>query len=213
LIWQNTLHASEAKRSDGIAHVTCAQIVDLVMIDCKWLNDRVEECSVESVIKVERDRLASLLKMMIMIVCMVGVGLAQAADGFVMKDLNGKTHRLADYKGKWVIVNYWATWCPPCQEEIPDLIALYDKRKDVVVFGVAMEYQSAKEIRSFVDDNLISYPVILGTDQLTQSIGPAEVLPTTYIYNPQGQLAKVHRGLITKAYLEKLLGSPKSANP
>lgn len=129
---------------------------------------------------------------------------AEAADGFSFKDMDGKTHTLAGYKGKWVVVNYWATWCPPCLEEIPDLIALHEKRKDMAILGIALEYKDAKQVKSFVDDNLMSYPIVLGDDKLIQQVGPADVLPTTYIYNPQGQLAKVRRGLITRQYLEKL---------
>ena len=128
----------------------------------------------------------------------------QAAEGFIFKDLDGKTQALAEYKGKWVVVNYWATWCPPCLEEIPDLIALHEKRKDMVILGVALEYKDAKEIRAFVDDNLMSYPVVLGDEKSIRQVGPADVLPTTYIYNPQGQLVKVRRGLITRQYIEKL---------
>jgi len=89
-------------------------------------------------------------------------------------------------------------------EEIPDLIALQEKRKDMVVLGVALEYKDAKEVRTFVDDNLMNYPVVLGDEKLTQQIGPADVLPTTYIFNPQGQLAKVRRGLVTRQYIEKI---------
>jgi thiol-disulfide isomerase/thioredoxin len=126
------------------------------------------------------------------------------ADGFVFKDMEGKAHSLSGYKGKWVVVNYWATWCPPCLEEIPDLIALHEKRKDMAILGVALEYKSAKEVRDFVDDNLMPYPIVLGDDKLIQQVGPADVLPTTYIFNPQGQLVKVRRGLITRQYIEKL---------
>lgn len=141
----------------------------------------------------------------LVVLMLVGwVAIGQAAENFSLRDLEGKPHTLAGYKGKWVVVNYWATWCPPCLEEIPDLIALHEQRKDMVILGVALEYKDAREVRTFVDDNLMSYPVILGDDKLIQQIGAADVLPTTYIYNPQGQLAKVRRGLITRQYIEKL---------
>lgn len=132
---------------------------------------------------------------------------AVAEQGFVLKDINGKQHHLSDYRGKWVLVNYWATWCPPCLEEIPDLVSLYDQRKnkDVMVIGVALQYKSVKSVTDYVDDMLMSYPIVLGDDKVTAQIGPAEVLPTTYIFNPQGQLVKTRRGLITRQYIEKLI--------
>jgi len=137
----------------------------------------------------------------------LAISTAAAEQGFVVKDLNGKQHHLSDYKGKWVLVNYWATWCPPCLEEIPDLVSLYDQRKnkDVMVIGVALQYKSVKSVTDYVDDMLMSYPIVLGDDKVTAQIGPAEVLPTTYIYNPQGQLVKTRRGLITRQYIEKLI--------
>ncbi|MEE9332145.1 MAG: TlpA disulfide reductase family protein [Methylophilaceae bacterium] len=130
-----------------------------------------------------------------------------AASDFVLEDLSGKKHTLSQYKGKWLIVNYWATWCPPCLEEVPELVALFDHRKDkdVMVVGVVFDYESIKEVTSYVDDMLMSYPIVLGNANIAKQIGSAEVLPTTYLYNPKGKLVKVKRGLVTRHYLESLM--------
>lgn len=136
---------------------------------------------------------------------LMGIGnIAHAADNFALVDTAGKRHTLAQYKGKWVLVNYWATWCPPCLEEVPDLVALYDSRKnkDVMVIGIVFDYESVKDVADYVDDMLMSYPIVLGDDEVSRQIGNADVLPTTYIYNPKGELVKIKHGKVTKQYLE-----------
>lgn len=127
------------------------------------------------------------------------------AENFTVTDLNGKVHKLADYKGKWVLVNFWATWCPPCLEEIPDLIALHEGKRNLAVIGIALDSKDQKEIRAFAEDNLMSYPLVLGDEKIASQFGKADVLPSTFIYNPQGKLVKVQRGLITKGFVEKLI--------
>lgn len=134
-----------------------------------------------------------------------------AASDFILKDMSGNKHQLSSYKGKWVLVNYWATWCPPCLEEVPDLVNLYDhrKQKDLMVLGVVFDYKDVKEVNEYVDDMLMSYPIVLGDDSVTAQIGSAQVLPTTYIYNPQGKLVKIKRGLITREYIERMISGKK----
>lgn len=131
-----------------------------------------------------------------------------APSSFMLKDMTGIKHQLSNYKGKWVLVNYWATWCAPCLEEVPDLVNLYDhrKKKDLMILGVVFDYQSTKDVTDYVDDMLMSYPIVLGDDTVTAQIGSSDVLPTTFIYNPQGELVKIKRGLVTKQYLEKIIG-------
>ncbi len=94
-------------------------------------------------------------------------------------------------------------------EEVPDLVNLYDHRrkKDLMVIGVVFEYKSVKEVTDYVDDMLMSYPIVLGNEAVAVQIGAADVLPTSFIYNPQGELVKVKHGLVTKQYLEKIIGS------
>jgi thiol-disulfide isomerase/thioredoxin len=128
------------------------------------------------------------------------------ANGFKVTDTSGKSHTLAGYKGKWVLVNYWATWCPPCLEEIPDLIALHENRKNnIVVIGVALDYRSAKQVTDFAEGLLVNYPIVLGNAQVTNQIGPVQGLPTTYLYNPDGKMVAQQVGAITREAVESYI--------
>jgi thiol-disulfide isomerase/thioredoxin len=132
---------------------------------------------------------------------------AQAAD-FKVTDTTGKTHTLSGYKGKWVLVNYWATWCPPCLEEIPDLIALHENKKNnLVVIGVALDYRNAKQVTDFADGLLVNYPIVLGNRQVTGQIGPMQGLPTTYLFNPEGKMVAQQSGMITRKAVEGYINS------
>ena len=136
---------------------------------------------------------------------------AQASD-FRVTDTTGKTHTLSGYKGKWVLVNYWATWCPPCLEEIPDLIALHENKKNsLVVIGIAMDYRNAKQVTEFADGLLVSYPIVLGNPQVVNQIGPVQGLPTTYLYNPDGKMVAQQVGAITREAVENHIA--KTARP
>lgn len=130
---------------------------------------------------------------------------AQAAD-FRVTDIKGKVHTLSGYKGKWVLVNYWATWCPPCLEEIPDLIALHeDKKNNLVVIGVAMDYRDPKQVIDFAEGLFVDYPIVLGNPKVVSQIGPIQGLPTTYLYNPEGKMVAQQVGAITRAAVESYI--------
>jgi thiol-disulfide isomerase/thioredoxin len=131
---------------------------------------------------------------------------ALAAEGFTLTDAGGKVHRLADYRGKWVILNFWATWCPPCLEEIPDLVGIAESRRDVQVLGVAMEFQDAKQVLQFAEGMFVNYPIVLGDANIAASVGKVAGLPTTLIYGPTGTLASRHAGRLTRRQIEEIIG-------
>lgn len=131
---------------------------------------------------------------------------APLASAFTFIDLEGKTHRLTDYQGQWVLVNFWATWCPPCLEEIPDLVALHAEPKNrLVVLGVALEYRHPSEVERFARRMKINYPVILGEPALAGQVGPVHGLPTTYLFDPQGRRVAYNVGAITRAAVESYI--------
>jgi thiol-disulfide isomerase/thioredoxin len=125
---------------------------------------------------------------------------------FTLKDLDGKPVSLSDFRGKWVIVNYWATWCPPCLEEIPDLVGFYEDNRDtVVVLGVDYEEVNMEYLREFVESHMISYPVMQMDPQPLTELGPVVGLPTSYIISPEGERLARQEGPVTRAALEKYI--------
>ncbi len=150
------------------------------------------------------------LTIIVMSVLAAGGAFAEPVD-YSLPDLNGKNHSLADYKGKWVVVNYWATWCPPCQEEIPDLVDFHDRHKDVdaVVIGINFEDIGQKQLETFVDSFLISYPVLRSEPLPATPLGPVPGLPTTYIIAPDGSPVARQVGPVTGKQLDDYIAKKK----
>jgi thiol-disulfide isomerase/thioredoxin len=132
---------------------------------------------------------------------------------YSLPDVHGKKHSLADYRGKWVVVNYWATWCPPCQEEIPDLVEFHDRHKDddAVVIGINFEDIGEEQLSAFVDSFLISYPILRSEPLAETPLGSIPGLPTTFIIAPDGSPVARQVGPVTGKQLDDYIARKKKA--
>jgi thiol-disulfide isomerase/thioredoxin len=132
--------------------------------------------------------------------------LADEAVDFTLPGLDGKPVSLSDYRGKWVIVNYWATWCPPCLDEIPDLVDLHEANSErLVVLGVNYEEVNEEYLREFVESHMMSYPVMRMDPLPVTPLGPVMGLPTTYIISPEGVRTARQEGPVTREAIEEYI--------
>ena len=133
--------------------------------------------------------------------CVSHAGLA-----FTLQDSEGKTWKLADLKGKWVVVNFWATWCAPCIKEIPDFAAFAKAHPgNVVVLGVALDYDDKAVVKAFAKKVGLTYPLVYGEGQAEAQFGKVKGLPTTFVYDPSGKEVLQKTGTVDRETLEALL--------
>jgi peroxiredoxin len=119
------------------------------------------------------------------------------APDFTLKDSNGATVHLSDYRGKVVLLDFWATWCTPCQVEIPWFIEFEQslKSKGFAVVGVSMDEDGWDVVKPYIRKRHMNYRVLLGDDHTAQLYGGVEALPTTFLLDREGRVATVHKGL------------------
>ncbi len=126
------------------------------------------------------------------------------APDFSLQDINGKTVRLSDYAYKVVILNFFATWCPPCREEIPDFIEMVnttDKERFAVI-GVSVEKGDTGTVKKFAVERKINYPVLIDDGSASTSYGPISSIPTTFIIDRKGNIVEKIIGSRSKAQFE-----------
>lgn len=137
-----------------------------------------------------------------------------------LKSTDDSSHKLSEYigHGKWVVLNIWGTDCPPCREEMPELVRFHDEHKnnDAIVVGIAIDfpsygYANKKEVITFADNYLIDFPLLLSDASITEKIGLGrlEGLPTTYIFDPDGNVVGMQVGGITKEIIENFIKKNK----
>lgn len=129
-----------------------------------------------------------------------------------LPDLNGDMHPLDQYRGKWVVVNYWSTACFPCLEEIPELNEFHERHKgrDAVVVGVNHEQIPLSGLRQFISTASINYPVLRSDPSADTPFGVVQMLPTTFIISPDGRSIVRRLGAVTAAQLEAYIESETS---
>jgi len=133
------------------------------------------------------------------------VASARLAPGWELTDLAGKTVHSADFKGKVVILDFWATWCPPCRAEIPDFIKLQNKysAQGLAIVGVSVDQATLKTVKAFAEKNGINYPIVLTDKTIEDAFGGIDGLPTTFIIDRAGCIVKQHLGFTPPATIEK----------
>ena len=127
---------------------------------------------------------------------------------FTLQQLHGEAVSLNEFRKKWVVLNYWATWCAPCRKEIPDLSELNEARDDIVVLGLAFEDTDMETFDEFLEEYNPSYRILLvDVYAPPEPFGAPKALPTTIILNPEGIPVKTYLGPVTRESIEAFIDS------
>lgn len=137
-------------------------------------------------------------------------GSVRAAD-WSLTAQDGTHYSLSGLHGKWVLVNFWAPWCPPCLAEMPGFVTLQKHHQDLQVIGVAVMYHAKQEVLGVMHDKAISYPIVFGNEDIASEFGSMSGMPTSFLYSPEGRLIGRHEGPLTPAEIEQAMHGDSAA--
>ena len=155
-------------------------------------------------------RIAALLSAAMLLLLAVAATAARAEShlvDFSLPDADGRIHRLSDHRGKWVVINFWATWCGPCMVEIPELMRFHERHKDhdAIVIGVNFEEIDTPDLVKFIAEMDINYLVVRAGDKPILPFEPLKGLPSTFFVDPHGELVASHVGPVTGEAIDDFL--------
>lgn len=141
------------------------------------------------------------------VLLLVIVPLTASAVDMPMVDVNGNKVNLRSYQGKWVVVNYWATWCPPCIVEMPELQSFHDEhaKTDALVIGINTELIGKQQLKTFLEDYFITYPIMPSKPTQQSELGMIPGLPTTFLVTPEGEVVARQVGPVTQDMIEQFI--------
>ena len=152
-----------------------------------------------------------MMRFLLMLVLLATAATPVRADShlvdFSLPDADGELHRLSDHRGKWVVINFWATWCGPCMVEIPELMQFHERHKDddAIVIGVNFEEIETPDLVKFIAEMGINYLVVRAGDTPILPFEPLKGLPSTFFVDPHGEYVASHVGPVTAAAIEDFL--------
>jgi peroxiredoxin len=140
----------------------------------------------------------------------VGLAIGNRAPNIVLENLQGQIVNLTDFRGKKVLLNFWATWCSPCRTEIPQIVQFYKRmdHSEMAVLAVnvtSMEEGGAKSVQAFAQKNGMSFPILLDPHEETISTYGIVTIPTTYLLNEKGVIIAKHIGPVDKVWINKYM--------
>jgi peroxiredoxin len=157
------------------------------------------------------------LRLVLILLASLVAATAESAErvDFSLPDLDGRERQLSEFRGRWVLVNYWATWCPPCLEELPELEQFHTahRSRDAVVIGINMEEIPLARLREFVEEQFLSFPILREKPGPRGVLGPVPALPTSYLVSPAGELVARQVGTVDAEMIEKYIENYQRRNP